>query len=135
MACSAHPERASVRTMASDGVQDAMTRIATLMPTRMAAYSRNLRRSEIKIRPLKIAPLMALSQMRSTPFLPRPPAAPAGSAAWQADVLAIREQTYQRFPFFRSTRLEQRLLFGTPGSGELPALTILPTAKYYSDAA
>lgn len=54
---------------------------------------------------------------------------------YQADVLAIREQTYQRFPFFRSTRLEQRLLFGTPGSGELPALTILPTAKYYSDAA
>jgi hypothetical protein len=54
---------------------------------------------------------------------------------YQADVLAIREETFARFPFFKSTRLERRLLFGTPESGELPALTILPTAKYYSDAA
>ena len=54
---------------------------------------------------------------------------------YQADVLAIKEETYARFPFFKSTPLERRLLFSRPARGELPALTVLPTAKYYSDAA
>lgn len=46
-----------------------------------------------------------------------------------------RERYYARFPFFRSTPLEQRLLFARPEEGELAPLTVLPTAKYYSDAA
>ncbi|MEP9372454.1 hypothetical protein [Mesorhizobium sp. KR1-2] len=46
-----------------------------------------------------------------------------------------RERYYARFPFFRSTPLEQRLLFARPEGGELAPLTVLPTAKYYSDAA
>lgn len=54
---------------------------------------------------------------------------------YQADVLAIKDETYARFPFFRSTPMERRLMFGRPRTGELPALTVLPTAKYYSDAA
>lgn len=43
--------------------------------------------------------------------------------------------TLQRFPFFRSTALERRMLFQRPKSGELAPLTILPTAKYYHEAA
>jgi hypothetical protein len=54
---------------------------------------------------------------------------------YQADVMAIKEQTYSRFPFFRSTTMEQRLMFGKPPEGELAPLTILPTAKYFRDAA
>ncbi|MEP9399547.1 hypothetical protein [Mesorhizobium sp. KR2-14] len=46
-----------------------------------------------------------------------------------------RQRYYARFPFFRSTPLEQRLLFARPEGGELAPLTVLPTAKYYSDAA
>lgn len=53
----------------------------------------------------------------------------------QADVEAIRERSFARFPFFRSTPMEQRLLFSKPGPGELAPLTILPTAKYLKDAA
>ncbi|MDH6233619.1 hypothetical protein M2281_004230 [Mesorhizobium soli] len=45
------------------------------------------------------------------------------------------EDTIQRFPFFRSTAFEQRMLFQRPAMGEVAPLTILPTAKYYSDAA
>ena len=33
---------------------------------------------------------------------------------YQADVLAIREETYARFPFFKSTPMEQRLMFSKP---------------------
>jgi N-acyl-L-homoserine lactone synthetase len=45
------------------------------------------------------------------------------------------EDTITRFPFFRSTAFEQRLLFQRTPKGELAPLTILPTAKYFSDAA
>ena len=41
----------------------------------------------------------------------------------------------KRFPFFKSTPVEQRMLFAKPAKGELAPLTILPTAKYYRDAA
>lgn len=54
---------------------------------------------------------------------------------YRADVNAIRERSFQRFPFFRSTPMEQRLMFGKPEQGELAPLTILPTAKYYREAA
>ncbi|WP_315919046.1 N-acyl amino acid synthase FeeM domain-containing protein [Mesorhizobium sp. SP-1A] len=43
--------------------------------------------------------------------------------------------TLERFPFFRSTAFERRMLFAKAPRGELAPLTILPTAKYFSDAA
>lgn len=46
-----------------------------------------------------------------------------------------RDRYYARFPFFRSTPMERRMLFEKPGVGELAPLTILPTAKYYREAA
>lgn len=45
------------------------------------------------------------------------------------------EKTLERFPFFRSTPLEQRLLFDPAGSGELSPLTILPSARQFDRAA
>lgn len=41
----------------------------------------------------------------------------------------------RRFPFFRSTALEQRLLFSRPAQGELGPLTILPSTRYNMSAA
>lgn len=43
--------------------------------------------------------------------------------------------TLDRFPFFRSTALERRLLFGRAAMGEVGSLTILPTARYMKKAA
>jgi len=43
--------------------------------------------------------------------------------------------TLQRFPFFHSTALERRMLFAKAPTGELAPLTILPTAKYFPEAA
>jgi hypothetical protein len=40
-----------------------------------------------------------------------------------------------RFPFFRSTPFEQRLLFQRPKRGEPAPLSVLPTAKYSLAAA
>lgn len=44
-------------------------------------------------------------------------------------------KTIERFPFFKSTPFEQRMLFARPPKGELAPLTILPTAKYMQQAA
>jgi len=41
----------------------------------------------------------------------------------------------ERFPFFRSTEAEQRMLFERPKIGEVGPLTILPTARYSRAAA
>jgi len=54
---------------------------------------------------------------------------------YRASVHHIREQTFSRYPFFKSTAMEQRLLFDRPSHGELAPLTVLPTAKYFNDAA
>lgn len=54
---------------------------------------------------------------------------------YDANCAANREGVLRRFPFFKSTPVEQRMLFAKPAKGELPPLTILPTAKYYRDAA
>jgi hypothetical protein len=54
---------------------------------------------------------------------------------YRADVNAIRELSFRRFPFFQSTPMERRMMFGRPLRGELAPLTILPTAKYYREAA
>ena len=48
---------------------------------------------------------------------------------------ANMEKIIQRFPFFRSTAFEQRLLFQRPKRSETAPLTILPTAKYLLAAA
>ncbi|MGE0500475.1 MAG: hypothetical protein AB7I79_02335 [Rhizobiaceae bacterium] len=45
------------------------------------------------------------------------------------------ESIYQRFPFFRATALEQRMLFAKPRFGELAPLTILPSNRYRLRAA
>lgn len=47
---------------------------------------------------------------------------------YQADVNAISERSFKRFPFFKSTRVEQRLLFDRPSSGTSAPLTVLPSA-------
>ena len=54
---------------------------------------------------------------------------------YQADVSAIRQRSFVRFPFFRSTPMEQRLMFGATAKGEPAPLTILPTARYMDRAA
>lgn len=54
---------------------------------------------------------------------------------FRADVNAIRQRSLTRFPFFRSSELEQRLLFDAPTFGETAPLTVLPSAKYMWDAA
>lgn len=54
---------------------------------------------------------------------------------YRATVAAIRERSFTRYPFFKSTAMEQRMLFAEPRRGELAPLTILPTAKYMRDAA
>jgi hypothetical protein len=54
---------------------------------------------------------------------------------YRATVAQIRERALSRYPFFRSTAMEQRMLFAKPGAGELAPLTVLPTAKYMRDAA
>lgn len=45
------------------------------------------------------------------------------------------DKTIERFPFFKSTAMEQRLLFDRPVTGLHAPLTVLPTAKYMKDAA
>jgi hypothetical protein len=54
---------------------------------------------------------------------------------YDANCEANRQPILRRFPFFKSTAVEQRMLFAKPAKGELAPLTILPTAKYYRDAA
>jgi hypothetical protein len=54
---------------------------------------------------------------------------------YDANCEANRSGVLKRFPFFKSTVVEQRLLFARPRRGELLPLTVLPTAKYYRDAA
>ena len=40
-----------------------------------------------------------------------------------------------RLPFFRSTPMEQRLMFGNPAINRLTPLSIVPTAKFFRAAA
>lgn len=54
---------------------------------------------------------------------------------YRTNAHANKERFFRRFPFFKSTPMEQRLLFSRPAGGELGPLTILPTAKYYREAA
>ncbi len=54
---------------------------------------------------------------------------------FRTNAYANETRYYARFPFFHSTPMERRLLFAPPAAGELAPLTILPTAKYYRQAA
>lgn len=54
---------------------------------------------------------------------------------YRTDAHQNKERFFARFPFFRSTPSEQRMLFAKPAHGELAPLTILPTAKYLDHAA
>lgn len=54
---------------------------------------------------------------------------------YSADVGAIRERSFQRYPFFFSAPSEERMMFGRPAKGEPEPLTILPTARYMLNAA
>lgn len=54
---------------------------------------------------------------------------------YDANCADNREWILQRFPFFHSTHAERRMLFDRQRPGELAPLTILPTAKYFRDAA
>ncbi|MGY6708772.1 MAG: N-acyl amino acid synthase FeeM domain-containing protein [Rhizobiaceae bacterium] len=51
------------------------------------------------------------------------------------DCARQQETLFQRFPFFRSTPMEQRLLFGPTAIGDPAPLTVLPTARYTGIAA
>lgn len=54
---------------------------------------------------------------------------------FRTNAYANESRYYARFPFFHSTPMERRLLFQAPNVGELAPLTILPTAKYFREAA
>ncbi len=54
---------------------------------------------------------------------------------YQADVQDNIARSYARYPFFRATDLEQRLLFDRPATGLNAPLTILPTANTLRAAA
>jgi len=54
---------------------------------------------------------------------------------FQAHCRSIKARTLLRYPFFKSTPFEQRMMFGKPAAGDLEPLTILPTARFMADAA
>jgi hypothetical protein len=54
---------------------------------------------------------------------------------FQSECAVNQSKTEERFPFFKSSSLEQRMLFQRPKLGELAPLTILPSARYLADAA
>lgn len=54
---------------------------------------------------------------------------------YRTDAHLNRERFFARFPFFRSTPMEQRLLFDSPITGEFAPLTILPTSRFFYNAA
>lgn len=54
---------------------------------------------------------------------------------FQSKCSVNQSKTEERFPFFKSTPLEQRMLFQRPTQGELAPLTILPSARYFAAAA
>ncbi|MBP0438215.1 hypothetical protein J5Y06_06110 [Tianweitania sediminis] len=49
---------------------------------------------------------------------------------YDSDCATNLAKTIQRFPFFKATPLEERLLFSKRGHQELPSLTVLPSTKY-----
>lgn len=54
---------------------------------------------------------------------------------YDSDCATNMPRTLERFPFFKSKPVEQRLLFARPEGRESAPLTILPTARYLQQAA
>ncbi|WP_274627722.1 N-acyl amino acid synthase FeeM domain-containing protein [Arvimicrobium flavum] len=54
---------------------------------------------------------------------------------YRTDAHQNQSRFFTRFPFFRSTETERRMLFAEPAPGELAPLTVLPTAKFLARAA
>ena len=54
---------------------------------------------------------------------------------YEADVMAIRERVFTRYPFFQSTPVEQRLMFGAAPKHEPAPLTAFPTVRFPPRAA
>lgn len=54
---------------------------------------------------------------------------------YDSDCKTNLSKTISRFPFFKSTAFERRMVFAKPRRGELSPLTVLPTAKYLLNAA
>lgn len=54
---------------------------------------------------------------------------------FQAHYKSVASRTGLRYPFFKSSALEQRLMFGKPAAGDLEPLTILPSAHFFAEAA
>lgn len=54
---------------------------------------------------------------------------------YQAHYRSVAARTGLRYPFFKSTPFEQRMMFGKPSVGDLEPLTILPTARLFAQAA
>lgn len=50
-------------------------------------------------------------------------------ALYEADVLGIMEESYRRYPFFRSRASERRLLFDRPSLGINAPMTVIPSAQ------
>ncbi len=48
---------------------------------------------------------------------------------YEADVLGIMEESYRRYPFFRSRASERRLLFDRPSLGINAPMTVIPSAQ------
>jgi len=62
---------------------------------------------------------------------PRPyPGVLSTVVLYRTDAHTDTETFFTRFPFFRSTSVERRMLFGKPAMGEPEPLTILPTARF-----
>lgn len=53
---------------------------------------------------------------------------------YDSDCATNLVKTIERFPFFKATPLEERLLFSKRGHQELPSLTVLPSTKYIQAA-
>lgn len=54
---------------------------------------------------------------------------------FQAHYSSVATGIGQRYPFFKSSPFEQRMMFGKAPDGDLAPLTILPTARYFAQAA
>jgi hypothetical protein len=54
---------------------------------------------------------------------------------YQAHYMSVAARTGQRYPFFKSSAVEQRMMFGKTADGDLQPLIILPTARYFAQAA
>lgn len=66
---------------------------------------------------------------------PRPyPGVLSKVVLYRTDAHTNTETFFSRFPFFRSTPMERRMLFGKPALGEPEPLTILPTARFIKAA-